>query len=373
MSENNPISSIQIEPLMPGRSDPSRDLFLGTEQTAPPATIEEARFRIETLERELEATREDVRRLRDQAAQGNLPVEPAPAASESPESPELELQMDDAVIERVETRNLFQRVRDSIVERFDPRDKDWTWRIAAAVGIGEAVVASTLIPGPFGRMIASAGNFLLAQGIHFGVGAWRQVEISHVRGDFSGNELVQRILDINEKHKVASDRIKNAFAGLSAGMTVGSIGTLVYGAVEGFIAPQPTIAAPVAEIPNSTTRFVPPIELPHTASPDIFNPAVAIPDNGNFWTAWHIDSSSAVNWTDLHNGTTHTDVIKDMVVKLARANGHELGIVHAGDQIDLGKVLTAEQLELVKKAAKAKSYQEYLSGVRLGYLSFLKK
>ncbi len=62
-----------------------------------------------------------------------------------------------------------------------------------------------------------------------------------------------------------------------------------------------------------------------------------------------------------------------MVVKLARANGHELGIVHAGDQIELVKILTPEQLELVKKAAAAKSYSEYTTAIKPTYHLLLGK
>ncbi len=347
------------------------------EPIAPPTTLEEANLRIATLERELRTTREDIQRLRDQVA-GGRPVEPALTIELTPEP---ELQMDDAMLEEVDTRRPLERIRDGVVNgvkawfhNLDPRDKDWAWRIGAITGVTESTLTSiAVIPG--GRIAVSALNFLAAQGVYAGVKVAEKVTIARMANEGPvDNDQVQAILDARERYQNADHKIRNFFMGLSAGMTVGAITTGVihaaYGMAEGIIAPHPTIAA---EVPQVITKEV---IRPYgwtSGAEKAFNSAVAIPDHGNFWTAWHLNSSSVANWSDLHNGTTHTDVVKDMVVKLARANGHELGLVHAGDQIEITKVLTSEQLELVRKAAAANSYGEYSKIIRPAYHVLLGK
>ncbi len=347
---------------------------------------------IETERKRADAAVEAARILREQAADGTLPeiksanerAEAAEArvrelenASATPVNEEPELEMENLEVAPVDTRKRLERIRDGVANgvrawfhNLDPRGRDWLWRIGAVAGIGEAIWASSAFPG--GRLVAPGLNLLAAQGVGLSVEGLRRAEIAHARGQFEDNDLVQRILDINDRHKVASDRTKNFFAGLSAGMTVGSIGTALYGAVEGFVAPHPAIATETA-VNKITGKAAATAATEAVKATDIFNPTITIPDHGNFWSAWHINSSFAPDWSDLSNGTTHTDVIKDMVIKLARANGHELGLVHAGDQIRFSEILTPGQIELVKKAAAAKSYGEYTTAIKPAYHVLLGK
>lgn len=356
-----------LQPLAPGRSDLP-------ERGALPSTLEEANLRIKTLERELEATREDIRRLREQVAGRKLPMQTPPPVAET--EPELEMEALENVAP-VDTRNRLERIRDGVangvrnwLQNLDPRGKDWAWRIGAVVGVAEGV-AVNLAPIPGGRLAINALNFLAGQGVYAVGETLRQAEVASTNQTFAGNEAIQRILDVNDRYINASRNIRNCLFGVSAGITYTSVGGMLWGIGE-------NVASAVQHLANPTQAAE---ILAGKATGQIGKEAlnsqpfgtVTIPDHGNFWNAWHIDSSTATNWADLHNGTRHTDVIKDMVIKLARHNGHELGLVHAGDQIELGKVLNPEQLELVKKAAAAKSYAEYSQAIRPAYHVLLKK
>ena len=288
-----------------------------------------------------------------------------PPPGENPEEPEL--QMDDAVLEKVETRNPLQRIRDGVAnglrawwDNIDPRkigEKDRIWKIGLAIGVAEGI-AVNLAPIPGGRFAINAINFLAGQGFYTVGEGLRQAEVASTNKTFEGNEAIQRILDVNDRYINASRNIRNCLFGVSAGITYTSVLGMAWDIGQHLI--NPTLAAEA--LTGKATAAV--------GGHEVFNPVVTIPDHGNFWNAWHVNST---NWADLKNGTTHTDVIKDMVVKLARHNGHELGLVHAGDQIELGKVLNSEQLELVKKAAAAKSYAEYSQAIRPAYHVLLKK
>lgn len=378
MSESAPLPSnpaivIPVTPELERMRAEARELI------TPPTTLEEANLRIATLERELRTTREDIQRLRNQVA-GGLPVEPALTVEPRPEP---ELQMDDAMLEEVDTRRPLERIRDGVangvkawLHNLDPRDKDWAWRIGAITGVTESTLTSiAVIPG--GRIAVSALNFLAAQGVYAGVKVAEKVTIARMANEGPvDNDQVQAILDARERYQNADHKIRNFFMGLSAGMTAGAVtSALIHGAYslgENLLSGHDVATPVVAKAPEVVKKFVVK-PFGWTPGAETFNSTVTIPDHGNFWSAWHIDTSSAANWADLHNGTTHTDVIKDMVIKLARANGHELGLVHAGDQIELAKVLTPDQLDLVRKAAAAKSYAEYSQAIRPAYHVLLKK
>lgn len=338
----------------------------------PAETLEEANSRLRTVEQQLLVTQAHIERLNDLIASGGQSLHQSRQETGS--------QTEESVsLAPVDTRNPVERICDGVAngirawwDNMDPRrigEKDRIWKIGLVAGVIEGAVVN-LSPIPGGRIAINALNFLVGQGAYVVGETLRQAEIASVNRTFEGNDAIQRILDANDRHIDASRKIRNLFLGAAAGITYTSLAGIAFGIGENIVsALHPSVETAAQKV---ITKIV---EKPFGWTPEseAFNPVIIIPDDSNFWNAWHIDASAAPSWTDLHNGTTHTDVIKDMVVKLARANGHELGLVHAGDHVELGKVLTTDQLDLVKKAAGAKSYREYLSAIRPAYQLLLRK
>lgn len=92
---------------------------------------------------------------------------------------------------------------------------------------------------------------------------------------------------------------------------------------------------------------------------------ITIPEGGTFWGSFEVSSDVlGDNWTNSLNGVTKEDVVKDLVVKFAAANGHDLNMVHPGDTFQVQQLLTSDQLDVVKKAMATKDAGDYWNNVR---------
>ncbi len=69
-------------------------------------------------------------------------------------------------------------------------------------------------------------------------------------------------------------------------------------------------------------------------------------------------------WINSVNGITQEDVIRDLVGKFAESNGVNVNNVHVGDTYELSKILTQDQLDVVKKALETKDAADYWNNVR---------
>lgn len=390
----------------------------------------EATRQTEEAIRQREAARADARRLRDQAANGQLPEQIAARQREADlqrqmehlrhqaaedrvnrgetedealqrvdeEQPELEQDLTPEPVEPLSRWAAIQTLARQHIHdwwyQIDPRDKSRIFKAAWTVGLVESAALS-LSGIPFGRIIATTLQLAAARGIRLGLKWDYERKVLRAREDLAGADREQRVAELTERYQRGDGYIQQALLGLSAGMTVGGIGAAAVSAVQfgvenlhHFYSPPPvegtgpavpSVAVEKPPIPPSGLTDGIHHELP-PAAPTALNPEVTI-NHGSFWKSWHIDTAAAPDWSDLNNSVTRTDVVKDMVVKLARHNfqasqgtfGMELGNVRPNQAIDIAKILTPEQLELVKKAAGTKSYGEYLSAIRPAYRVLLSK
>lgn len=139
----------------------------------------------------------------------------------------------------------------------------------------------------------------------------------------------------------------------------------------------PSTVEQVARTTKSVSESTPPleVELPQKAaqivkeaiSPDsFFDQTVTIEPGQSFWSSLQVnpDYLPNGNWQNPLNGVNLEDVIKDLVVKSARANGTELSLVHPGDTFSLREILTPEQIETIKKAMQTANAGDYWQNVR---------
>lgn len=111
-----------------------------------------------------------------------------------------------------------------------------------------------------------------------------------------------------------------------------------------------------------------------TLASDVVKPLVQIGEQTRtFWDALQIDTAllGGGNWVNPETGVTHAQIVKDMIIKFAQANGHQVGLVHLGDTFDWQNLLTPEQIKIVERTINAGSLREYLSSVRPSFLDAL--
>ncbi len=117
-----------------------------------------------------------------------------------------------------------------------------------------------------------------------------------------------------------------------------------------------------------TNPHIPPVEVPHIPEPN-FHVQVHIDHPGDtFWGSFNteqmLQANHIDNWTNPLNGVTKADVVKDLVIKFAEANGHNVDMVHVGDVYNVDELLTPEQVEVVKQAMATTDHNDYWTKIR---------
>lgn len=141
----------------------------------------------------------------------------------------------------------------------------------------------------------------------------------------------------------------------------------------------PIEIAPAETIQETRPSVVEVVTSSEVKLPDFFNESVRIDKAGDyFWNKLQVDpkyfgSTLENGWVNLSNGVTQEDVIRDLIVKFARDNGQDLNVVHVGDVFKLRDLLTANQMEIIRKAMATKDASDYWDNIRPLFLAALKK
>ena len=134
-------------------------------------------------------------------------------------------------------------------------------------------------------------------------------------------------------------------------------------AVEPPAPPTPPPPAPAPEIPAP-----PEVTLDAETAELIEQPIVIDHQGDTFWESFKVDEG----WIN-ENGVTRGDVVKDMISQFAKANGHDLNVLHVGDSVNLKDLLTEDQIKVVMEAQSTKDTGEYWFKVRPHFLTELTK
>lgn len=119
-------------------------------------------------------------------------------------------------------------------KNLDPRGKDKFWRIGFAAGVVETplFLIGASIPGLQGWLKAGT-NLLLAQGFYGAARGIYSFKERQIKKRFSGDELIQKLEDLEKGRGSTMGKIKNVFLGVSAGATYASVTGLGIEAVKG--------------------------------------------------------------------------------------------------------------------------------------------
>ncbi len=105
-------------------------------------------------------------------------------------------------------------------------------------------------------------------------------------------------------------------------------------------------------------------------SKDLLNTKITINPGESFLQKFHIPENLFPNglahgWINPDvPGVNQEEVVKDMIVKLAKAHGHNLDIVQAGQNVDLaGLGLTEDDMKLLQSAMASKDADDYINNV----------
>lgn len=113
-------------------------------------------------------------------------------------------------------------------KNLDPRGKDKAWVAGAALSAVEsaAFIMAVPIPGMSG-LVKSGLNLAAAQGVYGATRGLYSLKERQVKASFSGDELTEKLSELENGHALAAGRVRNFFLGVSAGATYASATGLV--------------------------------------------------------------------------------------------------------------------------------------------------
>lgn len=104
----------------------------------------------------------------------------------------------------------------------DPRGKDKAWVLGVALGGAEGLAVMAIGPIPGKGLVKAGINAAAMQGF-WAASRWGKMRGEYkIRNRFYGDELEERLKDYEEKYARGSQKMKNFFAGVSAGAVYGS-------------------------------------------------------------------------------------------------------------------------------------------------------
>jgi hypothetical protein len=268
------------------------------------------------------------------------------------------------------------------------------WGLGVGVGLGESFFVADLLPGI--AWIKGIANMAVINGINLalsksytrGINTLKE-QLEGEKGKVKKEEIEQKLSALEKKYTKGKRYLLDFASGVAAGSVLYGAGRIVYTAGEaayqayfrqnilvGPVGPVEAITPSPAETPTLRVTPTPEAEV---VTPDFFNQVVEIKDPGDtFWRSLEVPKdffapTQENGWVNPLNGVTQEDVIRDLVIKFARANGKELGLVHVGDTFKLKDLLTPDQMEIVRKALATKSATDYWTNIRPLFLAVLKK
>ncbi|MDP3724452.1 MAG: hypothetical protein Q8R11_02335, partial [bacterium] len=166
------------------------------------------------------------------------------------------------------------------VKNLDPRGKDRYWFTGAAVGIAESA-AFIWLPIPGKGWVKAGISLATAQGIYAITKVAYGRKESQVRRRYQGEELIQRMIELESGYKLATGRVRNFYLGVSAGATyVSATGLLIESARS--IAHELSLSVNFKEVADKiqadlqakiNAQAVPPTPEPPTPAPGSITPS----------------------------------------------------------------------------------------------------
>lgn len=174
-------------------------------------------------------------------------------------------------------------------------------------------------------------------------------------------------LNIAGETRMATERSRRKKRWMAALFASGVV-NLAIPAINNYLNPDvASAAAPVTSVATNPavvpTINVPTVNIPQSVGSGFFDQIVQIKEQGsNFWRSLNA-AGLGNNWSNPVNGVTKEGVIKDMVIKMAQHNGHNISLVHLNDAFKVRDLLKPEDISIITKAMGTSDVNDYVKNV----------